>query len=546
MTDLCESPIEWENESFEDDHNEKWIIKLHTMFLIDASKPMFDATFNSTTFFKTSIEICKTVVLNLIKKNRNDKIGVMLFGTNDDKKTTPKYINVIKEPSKPTIEFIKLLDELMLANETSYGQSPLMPLKSALQYGNFLINKFKENQSSGTIMLITCNDQPKVGNFTQQFHLRKILGDVIKNNIDFKLIPIGSTFNMKMFYDDILGNINSISKPMNGLENIDDIMLEINEKLKHGRSVSKIKFFIDDDTYIGTSLFNFYTKSKIPAKVKLDKKTNMPLLSINQVLRLDTNECIPKSDLAKYCIIAQQKIILKNEDISVLKSSIINPGIKLLGFTNKDKIIVSYHFKTSTFIQPNNDIIEDSTVLFNALLECCLEKNKIIVCFIKIREGGRLHLAALIPQAEIVNECGVQKYPSGFHVIYLPFSECLRSIKPQPFNNDLPKITDQQVSIAKQICKNMAIDYCPKMIKNPKINFHWGILEALALELEPPKMSDETLPANELIENNLKSIKNDIITQLFPFGYNLPVVATSKKRTTLSSNDNKKAVKRKK
>lgn len=545
MTDLAESPIEWENESFEDDQIEKWVVKQHIMFLIDASKPMFDGTFNNKTFFKTSIEICKTVVMNLIKKNRNDKIGLLLFGTNDDKKNTPKYINVLKELTKPNIEFIKILDELMLADETSYGQSPSMPLKSALQYGNFLINKFKENQSSSIIMLITCNDQPNVGDFKQQFHLRKILDDVNKNNIDLKLIPIGFTFNMKMFYDNILSNFNNITVPTNGLENIDDIMLEINEKIKYGRSVSTIKFFIDEDNYIGASLFKFYTKSKIPTKVKLDKKTNTPLVPINQVFRIDTNELMYKSDLAKYCVIAQQRIIFNNEDISVFKNSIIDPGIRLLGFTNKDKIIVSYHFKTSTFIQPNNDIVEGSTVLFNTLLECCLEKNKIIMCFIKIREGGRVHLSALIPQAEIIDEYGKQKYPSGYHVIYLPFSECLRSIKQQPLNNDLPNITDQQVSIAKQICEKMSIDYYPKMIKNPKLNFHWAMMEALALELEPPKMLDETLPANELIENNLKPIKNDIISQLFPFGYNLPIVAASKKRPASSSSYNKKTVKKK-
>jgi len=546
MTALAESPIEWENELFEDDPKEKWIVKQHIMFLIDASKPMFDTVSNNTTFFKMSIEVCRNIVLNLIKRNKNDKIGIILFGTNDDKKTTPKYINVLKEPSKLNIEYITLLNNLMLADETSYGQSSSMPLKSALQYGNFLINKFNENGSSNTIMLITCNDQPKIGNSKQQFQLRKILDDIIENKIDFKLIPIGSTFNMKMFYDGVLSHFNNISKPTYGLENKDDIMLEINKIMSIGRSVSKIKFFIDKNNYIGTSLFNFYSKSKIPAKVKLDKNTNIPLVSINEVFRIDTNQLMDKTELTKYCVIAQQKIIFNKEDISILKNSVMNPGIKLLGFIDKDKIIVSYHFKTSSFIQPNEDVVEGSTTLFNTLQECCLEKNKVIMCFIKIREGGRIYLSALFPQKEIIDEYGVQKYPSGFHVIYLPFLECLRSIKPQAFDNNLSKITDQQVSIAKQICQKMSIDYYPKLIKNPKINFHWAMLEALALELEPPKVLDETLPAIDHIENNLKSIKNDIITQLFPFDSNLPVVTSTKKRGTFNSNDNKKVIKKKK
>lgn len=545
MKNYTDSPRKWESETFNDDQKKKWTIKQHFMFLIDASKPMFNS-FNNTTFFAASIQSCKTMVMNLIKTSKNDKIGIMLFGTNDDNKTCPKYINVIKDMSKPSIEFIKILDNLMLSNETTFGQSPSMPLANALFYGKYLINKCKVNQSCSTIMLITCNDQPKVGDSKKIFHLRKILDDVVKNNIDFKLIPFGATFNMKLFYEDIFSNFDSISKPTNGLENIDDIMFEINNKLKHGRSVSKIKFIIDDNnTHFYIKLFNFYTKAKIPAKVRLDKNTNIPLVSINQVFTIQTDELMYKSDLAKYCTLAQEKIIFKHEDISILKSSIIDPGIRLLGFTNKEKIFIEYHFKTSTFIQPNNEVVEDSSLLFNSLLFNCLEMNKVIMCFIKVRQGGRVHLAALIPQAEIIDENGVQKLPSGFHVIYLPFSECVRQMKEQPQNNELSKITDQQVYLAKLICEKMTINYRPSMIKNPKINFHWAMLEALAMELEPPTPIDETLPANDIIENKLRLMKDDIITQLFPFGYNKPVAA-AKKRATSSYNVNKTSIKKKK
>lgn len=541
MVDFTDSPIEWESEVFDDNQKEKWIIKQHMMFLIDASKPMFD-TFNNTNFFSTSVQICKTIIMNLIKTSRSDKVGIMLFGTNDDNKTCPKFINVIKDPSKPNIEFIKTLDNLMLANETTFGQSPSTPLKNALVYGKYLINKCKENQSCSTIILITCDDQPKVGDSKKLFQLRKILDDVIKNSIDFKLIPIGTTFNMKVFYEDILSHFDGIFKPTNGFENINDIILEISEKLKYGRSVSKIKFIIDDNNcHFYIKLFNFYSKAKFPAKVRLSKKTNTPLTSINQVFAVHNDELMYKSDLAKYCTLAQQKIIFKNEDISVLKDSIIEPGIRLLGFVNKDKIFISYHFKTSSFIQPDNTVVEGSSLLFNSLLLNCLEMNKVIMCFIKVRQGGRVHLSALIPQAEIIDEDGVQKYPSGFHVIYLPFSECVRQIKKQPQNNESLKITDQQVYLAKLICEKMAIDYQPSMIKNPKINSHWAILEALAMELEPPTLVDETLPANTIIDNKLNLMKNDIITKLFPFRYK--VVASTNKRPPSNYN---KTIKKKK
>jgi len=519
MDDISDSPVEWESESFEEE-KQKWYVKQHIMFLIDASKPMFN-TYNNTTFFATSIALCKKVVLKLIRESRNDKIGILIYGTNDDNKKCPKYINVLSEPIKPNIQLIKKLDDVLASELIHTGQCPLSPLSDAVWYGNYLIKKCSENQSCSTIMLITCNDLPEIGDSKKQFHLRTRIDDVIKNNIDFKLIPIGATFNMKFFYEGLLQNFNSISKPINGLESIDDIMLEINDKLKHGRSVSKIKFFINNDFYISTSLYKFYTKLKMPSKVKLDKKTNKPLTSNTQVFTLDTNELMYKSDQAKYLKSGDEKIIFKNEDITIMKSGIIEPGLRLLGFTNKENIMILYHFKTSIFLRPNNDVVESSTRMFNTLLECCLEENKCIMCFLKIRKGGKVRLTVLIPQAEILNETGIQNHPSGFHVIFLPFLECLKPVKPMEPTKDC-KLTDEQILIGRKICESMPINYYPALIKNPKINTHWAMLESMALETEVPDILDETLPANDVFEKSLSKIKNDMHGELFSGIKNLP------------------------
>ncbi|XP_025407527.1 X-ray repair cross-complementing protein 6-like [Sipha flava] len=545
MESFNDSPLEWENELEEDNENEKWVVKQNIMFLIDASKPMFN-TFNNKNFFSTSIEICKAVVMKLIRMNRNDKIGVMLFGTNDNNKTCPNNINILCQIKKPGIHTINILDDVMLSDLTRYGQSQFLPLADALWYSNYLIKKCDENQSRSSIILITCNDQPMIGDSKKQFNLRKRLDDVIKNDIDFKFIPLGATFNMNIFYEKILNKFNNITIPSNGLKNIDDIMSEINEKMKHGRSVSKIKFFIDNNNFICTSIYNFYTKSKIPSKVKLDKNTNKPLKSMSQIFTTDTNELVCTSDLGKYCIIAQRTIVFKSEDLPILKSSIIEPGtIKLLGFTNKENILILYHFKTSSFIQPDNVSLEGSSLFFNSLLECCLEMNKIIICFLKIRKGGRGHLVALLPQTEILDDYGTQKYPPGFHVIYLPFSDCIRTIKTQEPNYSLPKITEQQINIAKNICEKLSFDYYPAIIKNPKINCHWAMLEALALELEAPNVTDETLPTN-FIGNKLNLIKNDIYEYLFPKHNNILKTPVAKKRVPSTSHDNKRALKKQK
>lgn len=533
-----------ENELEENNKNERWLVKQNIMFLIDVSKEMFNC-YNKSSYFATSIEFCKTVIMKLIRKRRNDKIGIMLFGTNNDS-VSPKYINVLSEPAKKIdVELIKILDNLLKADITTYGQSPILPLADSIWYSNYLLKKYSENQSCNSIILLTCNDQPLIGTSSKaQFYLRKRLDDVIKNNIDFKLIPIGTSFSINKFYGEILHDKNII-KPISGLENIDDIMEEIDVKMKHGRSVSKVKFFIDDNNYISTSLFNFYSTSKLPLKVKLDKRTNKPLFSQSQAYAIDSNELMYPSDLNKYCHVSNQNIILKNEHVSMLKYNIIEPGtIKLLGFTQKENNLIAYHFKTSTFMQPDNKEVEGSSIFFKSLLENCLKMNKIIICLLKIRDGGRCHLVALEPQAEIIDKCGTQEYPCGFHVIYLPFSESIRSIKTEQHNDDI-KISDEQVNIGKLICQKMSFDYYPKLIKNPKLNFHWAMLEAMALELEAPNnLSDETLPPNDVYYEYLSTIKDEINKHFIPYDQNLPTTA-SKKRAAFKSNV-KKEVKKKK
>lgn len=149
------------------------------------------------------------------------------------------------------------------------------------------------------------------------------------------------------------------------------------------------------------------------------------------------------------------------------------------------------------------------------------------MCFLKIRKGGKVHLSALIPQAEIINETGTQNHPSGFHVIFLPFHECLKPVKPIEPTKDYELLSDTQISIGMKICESMPINYHPALIKNPKINYHWAMLESMALESEVPDILDETLPANDVFEKNLSTIKNDIHKHLFS-NCNLPDQSTKK------------------
>ncbi|XP_050544434.1 X-ray repair cross-complementing protein 5 isoform X2 [Daktulosphaira vitifoliae] len=531
MDHLSDSPVEWENDTFEDTiiHKQNWNSKDHILFLIDASKPMFQKYCDKKNFFTLCIESCKATVLDTIKKCKNDKIGLILFGTSNINKTYPKFLNVLFEIKKPNVEFIKMLDELLTVDETKFGQSSICPIADAIWYGSFLITKFKEKQCHSSIIFMTCCDKPQINN---KKTLYKRLNDIIKNKIEFKFIPLGAKFSITNFYKDLFYDFNVISKPSNGFINTNDIVSTVNNLNRKQRSVNTLKFNIDNSTFFTVSLYNFYSEQKIQPIVKLDKCTNEIVESLRQAFHAETDEVIPKSNLAKVCNISNKNIFFQNEEFLII-NDMMEPSIRLLGFKSTENFHVYYHYKSGSFIQPNEKV-EGSYTIFNCLLECCLKMNKIAICFIKVRNGGLINLAALVPQPHIQDDQGNQIEPPGFHIMYLPYAECLRDV-PADSKVSNCQLNDYHIQIASQIIDNMPIKDNPTMISNPKIDFHWAMLEAIAFNIEKPEVIDGTVPDFNFIDKNLSNLKNDIFGKLIPLDYHPSSIVTSKRQASNSN-----------
>ena len=67
-----------------------------------------------------------------------------------------------------------------------------------------------------------------------------------------------------------------------------------------------------------------------------------------------------------------------------------------------------------------------STCLFHALMNQCIAKEVVPICWFVPRKGVSARLVALIPQEEVCNAQGIQQTPPGFHVIPLPFASMFR------------------------------------------------------------------------------------------------------------------------
>lgn len=58
---------------------------------------------------------------------------------------------------------------------------------------------------------------------------------------------------------------------------------------------------------------------------------------------------------------------------------------------------------------------------------------------------------------------------------------------------EAPKVTNDQIQIAKNVIRKLCFRYSHRTLENPKLQTHWSNIEALALEYEKPReVNDDT------------------------------------------------------
>ena len=84
--------------------------------------------------------------------------------------------------------------------------------------------------------------------------------------------------------------------------------------------------------------------------------------------------------------------------------------------------------KSSAFIVPDETQFTGSCSLFAHLVERIQVQEKVAFCKFIPRNGSVAKLVALIPQVASFDAACDLAIPEGFHMVYLPFADDLRSI----------------------------------------------------------------------------------------------------------------------
>lgn len=278
------------------------------------------------------------------------------------------------------------------------------------------------------------------------------------------------------------------------------------------------------------------TKNK---HVWLHSATNKPIRSETKYLCEDTGAELMPSDMKFYYTYGGKKAIFTKEECLEMRK-LASPGLRLMGFKPRSRLKFYHNIQPSTFIYPNEKLIEGSTVAFAALHKKMLEMDRIAICRLIERERAQPIYVALVPQAEVLDSDQSQLEPPGFHMIYLPYADGIRNIA---IPERAQEATDKQILKAKRMVKKLNIDFNSYDFENPALQHHYATLQALALDHKNvEKVTDLLKPDKEGMEK-YKSVIEDFKDSVYPEDYDPE--EELKKKTTTTSTRKRSAPKRK-
>ncbi|XP_064634818.1 X-ray repair cross-complementing protein 6-like [Lineus longissimus] len=494
------------------------------IFVIDCSESMFEEN-DSSTPFELCIKCAKNVMQNKIISSEKDLMGLVFFGTDKSKNSGDfKNIYVLQDLDQPGRESVLQLEELSeeSADEftAKYGHGDGFSLSDVFWTCSNMFSKSSQRIGFKRVMLFTNNDNPHSNNPNLQRQAKTKAGDLHENGIDLELMHMqkpGENFDVSLFYKDCLfyDDDETTTALPDPAEKFDELLTRVRSKDHKKRSLGKIPFTFGKDMSMAVGVYSLVRTCTKPYAVKLYKKTNEEVKSVSKTFLADTLEVLMPQDTKKAATYSGKKICFEIDELNEMRR-LGEPGLTLMGFKPKSALKRYHHVRPAQFIYPEETVIKGSTNLFTALLQKAHQRDVIPICRYTARKNTPPRFVALLPQEEELDEHNVQVTPPGFHVIFLPFADDLRSLKYE----ETPRANKDQVEKAKEVVKKMNFPFKSESFENPSLQKHYANLEALALDRDvPDDITDYTMPDDAMISKRAGKILGEFKELVFPDGY---------------------------
>lgn len=454
-----------------------------------------------------------------IISNPKDMMGILLFGTEKSKFQDSgdgrsglgyPHCYLFMDLDVPAADDVKAMKALVEEGEDEEEvltpSSDEVSMANVLFCANQIFTTKAANFGSRRLFIVTDNDDPHASDKQARSAAAVRAKDLYDLGVIIDLFPItrgDDKFQLTKFYDDIvyreqIGEANMAevrtSKSGDGITLLNSLISNVNSKQAAKRALfSNLPFEIAPGLTISVKGYNIIHR-QTPARtcyIWLDGEK--PQIASGETTRIaeDSARTVEKGEIKKAYKFGGEYVYFTPEEQKSLKD-FGSPIIRIIGFKPRKLLPTWASVKKSTFIFPSEEGYVGSTRVFAALWQKLLKDDKIGLAWCIVRANAQPMLAAIIPSKERSDdESGTPYLPAGLWIYPLPCQDDLREAKaPGAVVKSSDELTTQMRTVVQQLQLPKAM-YNPTKYPNPALQWHYKILQALALEEEVPEKADD-------------------------------------------------------
>jgi ATP-dependent DNA helicase 2 subunit 1 len=227
-------------------------------------------------------------------------------------------------------------------------------------------------------------------------------------------------------------------------------------------------------------------------------------LAQSETIKVDSaTRTVDKSEVKKAYKFGGEYIHFKTEEAASLKN-LGGKVLRLIGFKPRSMIPMWASVKKSIFIFPSEEQYVGSTRVFSALWQKLLASDKVGIAWFVARENANPVMVAIIPSRTPDEETSETPYlPAGLWLYPLPFADDVRNVEREAPPLPADELTDKMREIVQNLQLPKAM-YNPLKYPNPSLQWHYKVLQAMALEEDVPEASDDaTIPKYKQIDKRV-------------------------------------------
>ncbi|KAL9101234.1 MAG: hypothetical protein Q9163_003490 [Psora crenata] len=461
-----------------------------------------------------------------IISNPNDMMGVLLYGTEQTKfqdeesergSLSYPHCYLLIDLDIPAAQDVRALRDLVEDKDES--KRLLVPSEERVSMANILFcaNQIfttkAPNFASRRLFIVTDEDNPHPNDKQLRSAAAVRARDLYDLGVIIELFPISRPdhdFDRSRFYDDIIYNnfptdpeapapISGGTAPKStedGISLLYSLLSAINSKAVPRRAqFSSMPLEIGPGFRISVKGYILFKRQEPKRSCYVWLEGEKPQIAVGTTMKMaeDTARAVEKVEIKKAYKFGGEQITFTPEEVAALRH-FGDPGITIIGFKPAWMLPIWANIKPATFLYPSEEDYVGSTRVFSALQQKLLKDNLIGLTWFVARKNAVPVIAALLPGAERLDENGSQIVPPGMWLAPLPFADDIRQNPETTLIRGPEPLIDRMREVIQQLQLPKA-RYDPSKYPNPALQWHYRILQAMALEEDlPEKPEDKTIP----------------------------------------------------